>query len=278
MISSANGDSAPAGLEMTPPVRAGWPHCFRFEDSSLACSMHGSGSVAGPVLDKVRLLAGQLATAVADKDEGETKAICAHMTSLVDALELLSIPDVGPDLANLRRHIRFPALYAARQEWAKIGSDPADCLTDINGVRSKLGRAGKPIDPWWLKIHPSVRAVAESRFVAGHRADAVEAALKEVNTRVKKEYKKRTRTELDGKGLMMKAFSPDKPQIVLGDLDTESGKNEQEGYMFLFAGAMQALRNPKAHANLDIDESRAMHHLLVASLLMSKLDEAKVPA
>lgn len=138
--------------------------------------------------------------------------------------------------------------------------------------------ARKPTDFWWASVHQSVRAVAEPRFAAGQRADAVEAALKEVNNRVKRQYKLRTGTELDGKSLMMKAFSPTKPEIVLGDLSTESGQNEQEGYMFIFAGAMQALRNPKAHANLDIDESRAMHHLLVASLLMSKLDEAKVPA
>jgi len=76
----------------------------------------------------------------------------------------------------------------------------------------------------------------------------------------------------------MKAFSPHVHQIVLADQTTESGKNEQEGYMFLFAGAMQALRNPKAHANLNIDEGRAIHHLIVASLLMSKLDDAKVAA
>ena len=35
--------------------------------------------------------------------------------------------------------------------------------------------------------------------------------------------------------------------------------------MFLFAGAMEGLRNPKAHANLNIDERWAMHHLFVVS-------------
>ena len=194
--------------------------------------------------------AGQLATVVAAKDEAETKAICAQMAPLVDVLDLLSVPDAAPDLTNLRRQLRFPAFYAARQEWAKIGSDPSDCLIDINGVAAKLELAGKPRDPWWLKVHPSVRTVAESRFVAGHRADAVEAALKEVNTRVKKEYKKRAKIELDGRGLMMKAFPPAKPQILLGDPETTSGKDELEGYLYLFAGARQALRNPKARTRI----------------------------
>jgi len=44
--------------------------------------------------------------------------------------------------------------------------------------------------------------------------------------------------------------------------------------MLLFAGAMRSIRNPKAHANIEIDHVRALHHLFVASLLMSKLDEA----
>jgi uncharacterized protein (TIGR02391 family) len=234
-------------------------------------------SVAVQVIDKLRILSGQLAAAVASKDQARTIEICEHMTSLIDVLDQLSIPDGGPDLANLRRHTHFPGFYAAKQDWKNIGSDPADCLTDIAGVSSRVARVGKPREPWWAEIHPSVRAVAEPRYVAGHRADAVEAALKEVNNRVKREYKNRTGVELDGKSLMMKAFSPDVHQIVLADQTTESGKNEQEGYMFLSAGAMQALRNPKAHANLDIDERRAMHHLAVASLLMFKLDEVKVP-
>ena len=237
--------------------------------------MSGSGSVADWVLDKLRALAAQLASAVTKKDEEETRVIFAHMTSLVEVLELLSIPGAGRDLSNLRRHIRFPGLLAARQEWGKIGSDPADCLADIAAVRSKLVGTGKPSEPWWPAVHPAVRSVAESRYVAGHLADAVEAALKEVNSRVKKEYKKRSGTELDGKSLMTKAFSAGKHQLVLGDPNTASGRDEQEGYMFLFAGAMEGLRNPKAHANLNIDERRAMHHLLVASLLISKLDDAE---
>ena len=153
----------------------------------------------------------------------------------------------------------------------------ADCLAEYCGDSFKAGRHGKPSEPWWPAVHPAVRSVAESRYVAGHLADAVEAALKEVNSRVKKEYKKRSGTELDGKSLMTKAFSAGKHQLVLGDPNTASGRDEQEGYMFLFAGAMEGLRNPKAHANLNIDKRRAMHHLFVASLLMSKLDDAGVP-
>lgn len=40
--------------------------------------------------------------------------------------------------------------------------------------------------------------------------------------------------------------------------------------MHLFAGAMQGIRNPKAHDNIHTSASRAVHHLYLASLLTSK--------
>jgi len=81
--------------------------------------------------------------------------------------------------------------------------------------------------------------------------------------------------ELDGFQLMMKAFSQENPIILLDDLSTETGKNIQDGYKHLFAGAMRGIRNPKAHANIIIDEKRTIHLLFLASLLMYKFDERK---
>ncbi|MDE1881610.1 MAG: TIGR02391 family protein [Euryarchaeota archaeon] len=126
-------------------------------------------------------------------------------------------------------------------------------------------------------LHPKIAAVADSRFKSGHLADAVEAAFKEVNTRVKSHVQHATGRELDGADLMNFAFSPRSPISALAPLETESGRSEQQGYMLIFAGSMQAIRNPKAHANIVIDQNRAAQHLMLASLLMSKLDEARVP-
>ncbi len=74
---------------------------------------------------------------------------------------------------------------------------------------------------------------------------------------------------------MRQTFSPRTPIVALADLSTESGKNEQQGYMDIFAGTMTGIRNPKAHHNVVIDEKRTIHLLYLASLLMYKLDEAK---
>ena len=44
--------------------------------------------------------------------------------------------------------------------------------------------------------------------------------------------------------------------------------------MQIFAGAMQGIRNPKAHENLSISREDAVKRLVLASLLMDKIDEA----
>jgi len=129
---------------------------------------------------------------------------------------------------------------------------------------------------FWSQIHPLIAEVARDKFEHGYYADAVETALKEVNRRVKRYYRKKNGRELDGASLMRSALSPKKPTIVLGDLATETGRNIQQGYMEIFAGSMIGIRNPKAHDNIVIDRNHAIHLVFLASLLMHKLDEAGV--
>ncbi|MCB4791281.1 MAG: TIGR02391 family protein [Elusimicrobia bacterium] len=126
---------------------------------------------------------------------------------------------------------------------------------------------------FWDLLHPSVITNAKSRFESKHYADAVETILKDLNNKIKDVVKKKTGKELDGSDLMHKAFSPNNPIITLDDLSTETGKNIQQGYMEIFAGAMTAIRNPKAHEIVNITKERAIHFLFFASLLYSKFDE-----
>ena len=125
----------------------------------------------------------------------------------------------------------------------------------------------------WIMLHAEVVKTAKARFDAGHYADAVESAFKELNAKVKELVRKKTGRELDGADLMHTAFSPKSPIVVLSDLSSETGRNEQQGYMEIAAGAMTGIRNPKAHQNINISRERAIHHLFVASLLFHKLDE-----
>ena len=120
--------------------------------------------------------------------------------------------------------------------------------------------------------YSKIISVAKSRFNDGHYADAVEAAFKEINVRVKTIYRQRTSEEKDGVRLMQSAFSVQNPIIKIGDISTETGRDIQQGYMEMFSGAIKGIRNPKAHNNQTISKTDAIRKLHFASMLMYKLD------
>ena len=64
--------------------------------------------------------------------------------------------------------------------------------------------------------------------------------------------------------------------MPLNDGLSESDRNEQEGFQLIVMGAMQGIRNPKAHdLNAPLEDDRAFEYLAVASLLMRRLDDAE---
>ena len=153
-----------------------------------------------------------------------------------------------------------------------------ELLRVIGRVRAIVARqtseapARANLEALWPLLHPKVQSAAEERFKTGHYADAVEAALKALNNEVRDIARARGAPEMDGAKLMHTVFSPNKPLIVLGDLSTQTGRDMQQGYMEIFAGAMTAIRNPKAHENVVISPERAIHFLFVASMLWHTLD------
>lgn len=120
----------------------------------------------------------------------------------------------------------------------------------------------------WSKIHPAIARVTKSRFETDHFGDAVESAFKEINDIIKQAYKAKIGKEEDGDVLMRRAFSLSNPVFSLGDMETESGKNIQNGYMDIFAGSMKGIRNPKAHANMEVDPDEAWEMIVLGSHLM----------
>lgn len=124
-------------------------------------------------------------------------------------------------------------------------------------------------------MHPDVDALSKKAMQADLYADAVERAFKAINSRVKKMVKGRVPAGDDGVKLMQEVFSASNPLIRLASDDDPSGADVQRGYMFMFAGGMSAIRNPKAHDNIEIDRNDALRKLYFASMLMYKLDEAE---
>lgn len=122
------------------------------------------------------------------------------------------------------------------------------------------------------KLHNSVVYVSRDLFKDGYYSLAIFEACKALNKRVQDLSKLTT----DGKALMLSAFSPSNPTLKVTELKTQSDKDEQEGYMHLYAGTMHGIRNPKAHDFVNIkDPYRALEYLGFISLLFRRLDELK---
>lgn len=129
----------------------------------------------------------------------------------------------------------------------------------------------------WDLIHPKIVEVSQNLFEDGHYANAAEDAFIEINDRIKKLFMKLNPTATkvpDGQAVMNTVFSDNGPLLEFCDRSTETGNNIQKGYMQMLAGAISALRNPKAHANITITKDDAMRRLMFASMLMYKIDEA----
>jgi uncharacterized protein (TIGR02391 family) len=63
--------------------------------------------------------------------------------------------------------------------------------------------------------------------------------------------------------------------LKFNSLTNQSDKDEQKGFMQMFAGAVSGLRNPRAHGFLKDDPERALEFIAFVSLLAKLLDEAK---
>ena len=174
-------------------------------------------------------------------------------------------------------------LVAKLQGMTPLGADALQALEVIQSyvipearrllANTDVEEAPRPTDWFWQLVHPRVAALARRRFETGFYGDAVGAVYTEINQAVKRIVKEFDGRELDGVKLMNTAFSLGKPLIKLTELETETDRNIQQGYMQIMAGAMTGIRNPKAHENLNPDSRKALHLICLASLLMYKIDE-----
>ena len=110
-------------------------------------------------------------------------------------------------------------------------------------------------------------------FDNGHYSESVFEALKLFDQRIAR-ISGITDT---GRGLMMAAFSKNKPKIQLNSLMSETQTNEQEGYMFITAGMMSAIRNPRGHeAEYYDDVDSCLDYLTLVSLCIRKIEHAGI--
>lgn len=124
-------------------------------------------------------------------------------------------------------------------------------------------------------LHPAVFDSSYTQFRAGRLRDSVFNAFVAVFDLIRA----KTGLDKDGTQLVAEALSLERPRLILSTLATESGQNEQKGFIQILQGAYLGVRNPKAHSLAsDLDVETAAQYLVFASLLARRIDEATPPA
>ena len=73
----------------------------------------------------------------------------------------------------------------------------------------------------------------------------------------------------------MAALSESSPLVRLNPLVSQTEKDEQKGFQFLFAGGVMAIRNPRGHEiTIKDDPDTCLDHLSFASFLLRRLETA----
>jgi uncharacterized protein (TIGR02391 family) len=121
-------------------------------------------------------------------------------------------------------------------------------------------------------IHTKIHSTSKKLFDDGHYASATFEAYKMLD----KEVAAMAKSSESGFKLMMNCFSEVSPLIKLTDLSNQSEKDEQQGYKFIFSGAVMAIRNPRGHEyGISDSLTDCLDHLSLASMLLRRLERAK---
>ncbi len=123
-------------------------------------------------------------------------------------------------------------------------------------------------------LHPLIIKSSYQQYCDGHLRNAVCDSI----TAIFDYIREVTGIDMDGENLINHALSLSDPHIVLSELISESGKNDQKGFIQVFKGAYQGIRNPKAHSLVhDLTEEEAAQYLVFASMLARRIEEASFP-
>jgi uncharacterized protein (TIGR02391 family) len=122
-------------------------------------------------------------------------------------------------------------------------------------------------------LHPVIVEKCLELYLRGHLREAVLNSVVAVFDLIRE----RTGSEADGDRLIGSTMSIESPKLVLSEIDSESGRNDQKGFMQIFKGAYQGIRNPKSHTLAhDLDELKAGQYLVFASLLARRIEQASI--
>jgi len=155
------------------------------------------------------------------------------------------------------------------RNWRKLqqthdrSADIEAWLSNKDNETDRVVRAYRDLD-----LHPVIEEADSKLYLDGHYASAIEATIKALCSQVRL----RSGKELDGADLMKTVFSPKNPILRFNDFRDRSDRDEQEGFMMMFAGAVTGLRNPRAHKIVKDDPEDALEAIAQVSYLAKRLD------
>lgn len=127
----------------------------------------------------------------------------------------------------------------------------------------------------WPMIHPNISNVVKKLMLNKHYESAVTTSVKLLENYIRDIYKGQTGKDMNGVPLMQNIFNPNNPVLRFEDINSQSGKDLQDGYRQIFVGVQLGIRNPYSH---DTDrkptEHEALHIIVMISHLMYMADKA----
>jgi uncharacterized protein (TIGR02391 family) len=201
------------------------------------------------------------------------KAVAGYLKSDFDDLTKL-LKDADPTLKNverigdLSRHVKF----AEENDFNDmVKSDLPAVLKSAEKLA--LALEGKQRHDWigfHSLLHPSIEKSSLEQYKAGYLREAVLNGVIAVFDLIRT----RTKLDLDGSKLTGQAFGLENGKLIFSEVESESGRNDQVGFMKIYEGVYTGVRNVKAHSlNHDLDERKAGQYLVMLSLLARRVEE-----
>lgn len=195
-------------------------------------------------------------------------AITSLVTRCLSDLELLWPKDLpGEDMEQIKTHL-------------EQGKQSA--YYDI--VETYIPRLENKLDNYFLSqpssdlayavldlLHPRITTASYAHFRGGRFRDAVLNSIVVVFDMLRE----RTGLDADGAELVAETFSLQHPRLIFTTLNTESGRNEQKGFIQILQGYYLGIRNPKAHSlAIETDQISSAQYLVLSSILCRKIEDA----
>lgn len=132
-----------------------------------------------------------------------------------------------------------------------------------------------------MVTHAQIKEASINHFKNGeYRSAVLDAAitLEEMVKQKAKVPKDNSGKELSGYRLMHAVFDVNKPILSWCKNERQIERDELEGYKLIFAGTVQGIRDPKAHAVFQIEPERALKLLTLVTLLAELVDASELIA